>query len=358
MTLKLMHVALHDHANMNAGDTMLSHATRQCFEHFLCKRQGHSIDWTLKQLWEPFDAGDANKHDAIIVGGGGLLLPDQEGADYSASGWQWNCTLEQLEKIKAPLVLFGIGWNLFRGQEGFNNLFGEHFDATVKKAVFIGMREREPTGAKLPKVFAYQPCPTTLISMIYDDLPEPAPIVGNVGFNAATDRWQFRFKDASRGNIVLKNLAFLAKRLYKFHQTITVLTHKPEDDMLDGYLNAIDVPHEIVKLEGEQPKGILEAYQGIDMVIGMRSHSQLIPFGLNKRILSVISHEKLARFLDDIDHPEWGVDVDVTEFRKTLFEKCMLLEDVTLQDMRDAQLKLYDITARNMQYIESKIWSQ
>ena len=47
----------------------------------------------------------------------------------------------------------------------------------------------------------------------------------------------------------------------------------------------------------------------------MRGHSQMIPFGLRKNILSIVSHDKLKWFLEDIDHPEWGVDVRENDFK-------------------------------------------
>lgn len=44
--------------------------------------------------------------------------------------------------------------------------------------------------------------------------------------------------------------------------------------------------------------------------MGMRGHAQMIPFGLNTKIISLGSHEKLKYFLEDIDALDWYIDVN------------------------------------------------
>ena len=51
--------------------------------------------------------------------------------------------------------------------------------------------------------------------------------------------------------------------------------------------------------------------------------AQLIPFGCNTPILSIISHDKMQYFLDDIHHPEWGVDVKDEKFGTKLYNKAV-----------------------------------
>ena len=53
-----------------------------------------------------------NEHaDMVIVGGGGLLWnkPELE----SGTGWQWDYTWEQLQAIKPPIVVYGLGFTEF-----------------------------------------------------------------------------------------------------------------------------------------------------------------------------------------------------------------------------------------------------
>ncbi|MCC9690569.1 hypothetical protein [Streptomyces sp. MNU103] len=54
---------------------------------------------------------------------------------------------------------------------------------------------------------------------------------------------------------------------------------------------------------------IRDLYARTRLVIGMRGHAGMIPFGVGTPIVSLISHPKMAYFLADIERPEWGVSV-------------------------------------------------
>jgi polysaccharide pyruvyl transferase WcaK-like protein len=57
-----------------------------------------------------------------------------------------------------------------------------------------------------------------------------------------------------------------------------------------------------------EPDAALDLLERAAVVVGMRGHAGMIPFGVGTPIVSIISHKKLRFFLDDIKHPEWGVD--------------------------------------------------
>ena len=103
---------------------------------------------------------------------------------------------------------------------------------------------------------------------------------------------------------------------------------------------------------------MLSAYSKPRLVIGMRGHAQMIPFGCNTPILSIVSHDKMQWFLDDIHHPEWGVDVLNPTFEAELLEKAKKLYESTeilIPILKDEQRKLWNITQQNMNYIKSII---
>ena len=99
MKYKFLHIGLHDSLNKNAGDTLLFDLVRKTFEKFF-----FNVEWDLKQLWDPISENDIEainkKYHGIILGGGGVLLKDQKGADSSRSGWQWNIDVKQVERAK------------------------------------------------------------------------------------------------------------------------------------------------------------------------------------------------------------------------------------------------------------------
>lgn len=103
---------------------------------------------------------------------------------------------------------------------------------------------------------------------------------------------------------------------------------------------------------------MLSAYSRPRLVIGMRGHAQMIPFGCNTPILSIISHDKMQWFLDDIHHPEWGVDVLDPAFERILLAKATSLynsTDLLMPILKKEQQYLWDVTQKNMNYIKSII---
>ena len=68
--------------------------------------------------------------------------------------------------------------------------------------------------------------------------------------------------------------------------------------------------HSTLSLFVSTPAAVLEAYARPALSIGMRGHAQMIPFGCRRPIVSLISHEKLKWFLEDIGAEDWGVELD------------------------------------------------
>ena len=93
----------------NAGDTMLSYCVRQFlpFQNWEIRTVAESInDDVIKQI---------NETDMLVIGGGGLFLPDTNAN--TISGWQWAISEEQLDRIQVPIIVFAVGYNYFKGQE-------------------------------------------------------------------------------------------------------------------------------------------------------------------------------------------------------------------------------------------------
>jgi hypothetical protein len=348
--LRLVHIGIHRSANANAGDTVLFDATRKCFEHFLTLDNHvgfhRPIVWHLKDIWEPFSADEFNGYDGIVLGGGGLFLPDQIGASSETSGWQWNCTLEELDKIAIPLIVFGVGDNLFRGQK-HHRQFAKHANAVASKAAFFSLREMN--GCRwmtryTHSLLQYQPCPTTMINRLYKMEPEvqQRAMQKNVIVSPACDRSLFRFQD-DNARRVEHAVAVACSLLGEDGYTVRFLLHKQIDS------NFLDWGGTVIDLSKSDTLGILKHYASASLCIGMRGHAQLISLGLLVPALSIISHDKLRRVLDDISRPEWGVDVNDRYFDLALamgLEIIMKDEDMP-RKLRSINEGFYQKTQRN-----------
>ena len=347
------HISAFTHAN--TGDLFLPVVLRNLFNSYIPIRK-----WINRHVFKIVTAKDVssfNKSDFMVIGGGGLLLTDTN--PNNLSGWQWSCSIENLKKIKVPIIAFAIGYNRFRNQEDFKPIFTEHLNCFVEKSVFIGIRNHGSIQKlknylrteDLRNKLRYQPCMTTLTSLIYNGLYKFEAKENFIAFNCAFDRQNLR----NSNDIILQQIANVALQLSKISK-IKYYSHVSNDEQILPYFDRIGVPYQLVRLK-KVKQTILE-YSKPRLVIGMRGHAQMIPFGCNTPILSIISHDKMQWFLDDIHHPEWGVDVLNPSFETELLEKAKELynsTDALIPILKEEQQILWNITQQNMNFIKSII---
>ena len=238
------------------------------------------------------------KFDApLVVGGGGLFLCDSR--PNRVSDWRWNISIEELEAIDQPIIVFAVGLNRFRGQRDFMPVFADHLKLLIEKSAFFSIREkasiprlREYVGDLVDRI-AWQPCPASFAGKYYEkqetgDYTVFAPAMDRIGLRG----------DISRIVPVLKAIP-----------NLKIAIHIKHDIKFLEYFDDADV----VDLRFAPAKRTCYFYSAAKQVIGMRMHSCLIPFGFGVPVIPLISHDKLSDWLDDIGHPEWGVELSEAE---------------------------------------------
>jgi polysaccharide pyruvyl transferase WcaK-like protein len=343
----------------NAGDTVLSKTVRRVF-HTATKNS-----WSLQHIKTPVDSTllkKINNGKYLLIGGGGLLLPDSN--KNSVSGWQWAVAEDQLNEIKIPLIVYAIGYNYFKGQET-NELFVKNLNALVKRADFFSLRNygsiekvKELVDKNFHHKIIYQPCPTTVIRN-YFKMPEKPVSNKNVGFNLAFDRYEKRFgKDIY---LILDQLAITAKRLEESGYNIYCINHLKGDNKFELSLTRRNVTFKSIDLQYTLPQQVINFYNEMELVFGARGHAQMIPFGTNTRIISLGTHDKLKFFLEDIQATDWYDDItqEPHKLSERLLDKFFQINE---QDSKrtDALLlteqeKLYTVTKANLELIRKLI---
>ena len=351
-----MHIA---NFGANAGDVLLPVCCATC-----SRRRIGPINWRARNVHEVVDDGAVarlNRSAGLVIGGGGLFLADTNPNELS--GWQWPCATETLERIGAPLALFAVGYNQFRGQGELGPVFRRNLEALARRATYIGLRNSgsiEAVRALLPAdlhgVVRYQPCMTTLTGLLYPDRVRPRTGEHVVAFNAAFDRADLRF--GGRRDEILGEVARAAAHLAD-RATIVVILHLAGDAALLPWFEAAGVPHRVVDLVGRPPAEILRAWSEATVAVGMRGHAQMIPFGCGRPIVSLASHDKLWYFLDDIGARDWGVELrddDVAE-RITAAVHAQL-DDLSGCEARvvAARRRLWDVSLANVEELRHA-WS-
>lgn len=341
--------------NSNAGDNLLVLALKKSIESLI----GHFdyIDRNVRTALTGLDVDLINKSKGVVIGGGGLFLKDTNANDIS--GWQFPISVKQIEEIKAPMLMLAVGYNRFRGQDDFEPVFKENINAMVRKCKFVGIRNRGSINAlrgylddDLKDKPVFHPCATTILSKLYD-MPEADRQEPFVALNCAFDRSAMRYGE--RKDEILDATARVMAELSKDIKIKYYVNYGGDQAMLP-YLDKNNVKYELVSLSGPSisTTDILREYSAPSLVIGMRGHAQMIPFGCGTPILSIVSHNKMAWFLDDIEHPEWGADVQSKDYGEILLSAARAIlsdERGIRKKVLDEQEKLYTVTKDNFKSI-------
>ena len=321
------HVAFYVDPQGNFGDVMLPIAVRACLTSAIPNAR-----WSALHAHQVFDlerARWANENlDAVVIGGGGLFLPDT--APNGHSGWQWNVTDEALDELRIPIVVYTVGYNLFPGQRFFGDRFESSVKKLIEKAEFVGLRNHgsvdsvsRVVGPGLASKIEFLPCVTTVYGPLTGRVKPEDGSRAEAGasrpiayLNIAFDREELRFGDGYEA-FVDELAAFI--NAVSDRVEVRCLAHVYADERIAHDLRRNHgVRIRVEALQLLEPDAALNLLERAAVVVGMRGHAGMIPFGVGTPIVSIISHSKLRFFLDDIKHPEWGVDADDPQLGRKL----------------------------------------
>lgn len=348
---QLAHVAFYMPRQGNAGDKVLPETVRMCFGSDTSAKSWHSIH--AHRLFDEAALERVNSRRGLVIGGGGLFIPDTSPNGNSA--WQWNVPDRLLERIDVPLAVFAVGYNAFDGQAYTRRRFEESLRLLVSKSAFFGLRNhgsvqkvRDLLPAELQDRVIFQPCPTTVSRQIVPGWQDPAERDDTVLINCAYDRAGLRF--GHDYDHFLKEMATAVRNLGS-HAEVRYAAHALDDERFVFDLRrtyGISLP--VIPMYDFDTDQLRDAYARTKLVIGMRGHAGMIPFGCGTPIISLISHPKMAYFLSDIERPEWGVSVHDLNLGSVLTERALGLLDnhaASVADVYGRQEALWDVTQAN-----------
>ncbi|MEU2424609.1 glycosyltransferase [Streptomyces sp. NPDC007851] len=348
---QLAHVAFYMDRQGNAGDKLLPETVRLGFGPDTTSRRWHSVH--AHRYFDKAAVERVNARRGLVIGGGGLFIPDTMPNGNSA--WQWNVPDEHLRAIDVPIMVYAVGFNAFDGQSYRAKRFNESLRLLVEKSAFFGLRNhgsiakvRGMLPPELHDKVVFQPCPTTVMRQLVAGWTDPAYREDTVLLNAAYDRAGLRF-----GHDYGHFLAEMAEAVRKIggHTEVKCVAHSLDDEKIAFDLrreHGISLP--VIPMYDFSNDEIRATYARTRLVIGMRGHAGMIPFGVGTPIVSLISHPKMAYFLNDIERPEWGVSVHERDLGEILAERAIGILDNhsrTVADVHDRQQQLWKVTEEN-----------
>lgn len=298
--------------------------------------------------------------DMLLIGGGGFI---------TAEGFSLQFDLDLLQKIRVPIVVYAIGYNLFFGEALENasaisilitrirelgGLFSLRNDGSVERlqkdvgsAVAESVREIPDPGLFVPATPMVHPQirggKRNIVLQLAGDKLTNRLISGgksSVAFGAPQTKRQK--KNISQSDFVCDAIANVCNKVGMTPDiNFVIAPHIYSDlDITKNFVSAarkISAPRYLAGsrleiagvLRGTQhASGYFDLYRQADFVIGMRGHSMIVSVGVGTPCVGVVSHPKVEGFLKDCCLEKWSTNVVDANFEDSLFEKIsMLLDD-------------------------------
>lgn len=251
-----------------------------------------------------------NYTDMLLVGGGGMIMPG-DGFD-TESGWQFNISIENLLKIKVPIVVYAIGYNMFPGDKNINTQTVTHLQTTQRLSKLFSVRNNG-TKDKLVKlglkVAEVVPDPGMFVESTNVTLPGIKSTDKLVCINWAGDRVEKRWLNSDYGTTISAFISALRQVQKHTPFEILFMNHVFKYDtywasilgsILRQHWHSLEDMHPWLYPEQQvYAPYIAGIYKRADVSIGMRGHACIIPWGQGTATIAFGSHPKTSFFAKD-----------------------------------------------------------
>lgn len=263
--------------------------------------------------------------DMLLVGGGGLIMSG-DGFD-TRSGWQFNISEEDLCKLRVPLVIYGAGYNVFPG-DVLSDRAKSHIHMTAQKAELFSCRDESSKlaiqiHADLEAFdISVIPDPAMFVDVVDVELPGLTQQDFLIGVSLAGDRLEKRFTDPGTWNNFVEILCYHLKNTCEFFGgKVLFIPHISEYDIkLESFFRAL-LPEEMFYSVSENmpwlyPESVVHVptiagiYSQLQLCLGMRGHSLIIPYGQETSVIGLSTHNKVDMFCQEYGVPCCGKNLD------------------------------------------------
>jgi len=312
------------HGGRNSGDFFLGPSTKKRFESII----DSSVSWTnfdVRKVVTQKDIDYFNTFDAIIVGGGGLFLPDTNPNNISC--WQWACSHDLMSQITSDIYVIGIGWNHFYDQTILmprsdnyedttrQDIFKKNVECLVSKSKMFSMRHngdcerlKSHIDESLHSKIEFDLCP-----VVYYVKDKYKDFVANGEyhvFELKDDRLHRRY-NRKPIQIVYKELLEVIQSLLDRGEKVAIMSHDGSRSFYNTARNlGMDLP--LIDNTVANENKIIHNYAKVKHLYCTAGHSQMMAYALNIPFTSLITHDKLKYFLEDIkeDRPKCFLNED------------------------------------------------
>ncbi|MFN3259329.1 MAG: polysaccharide pyruvyl transferase family protein [Pikeienuella sp.] len=341
----------------NYGDLILDEAVRYLFHSFGQRKYFRLTDGAdLRYPIGPRLVEHANKFDARLVAGGGLLYP----RNHETSGWTFNCSTRLMRKMERT-VIFAVGYNVYKRNNTFSKVFKENFEALLERTVFTGLRNngsiekvKESVDKRFHSNIYLQPCPTTFIRHLVAEFdPERVPakakkVVLQITLGGSDP-------DSER---ISRNVLAACLDLRRRGYEISIASFFDIfDEKIVNYLrnNGFD-DFSYVKMDtgGQDVLKGPRYFSGQPLVVSTRGHGAMVPFGSGSAVIPVNVAPKVVYFANDSGLGDHVVDIESKTLSADLVSKVeqFYSQYEEIQEVSQSKRReFYEITLENLSRI-------
>ena len=331
--IKVAHIYA-DSNSHNSGDVILSISTKKYFQEKILDKS--NIEYTNiccrdKEIFNKNNIEKLNDFDYILVGGGGLILPDTY--NNKVSCWQWIIDKDCYSLIKKPIYVVSIGYNLFYNQninmfdrdsnkedKERYSIFIENISTLIKKSTYFSLRHKNDVKImnnllenKFKDKIKYEMCPSVWYSEKY--WKNKMNKKEYVAIEIKDDREWRRYHNITKEQFYSELKKFVEYCLND-NIKVCVLFHDKSKNFYN-YLKKNNITIPFLSNCSKSEEEIYENYSKIHTILCTAGHSQMISHALGINIISLITHPKLENFCDEINDDN-GIKVN---YIKNIFEE-------------------------------------
>lgn len=325
MTKKVAHIYASS-AKQNSGDFMIGIAYKQYFKQIILENNYEIkyTDFDCRSYFDETKINELNTFDYIILGGGGLFLPDT--SPNNNSGWQWNIKTLDINKIIKPIYVLSVGYNLFFNQDmsmssresnlknpKLLDLFKENVMTLIDDSVFFSLRHKSDcnnllkiVGEKYRDKIHYEKCATVwYVDKFWKN--KMLNIEKSIAIEVKDDReWRRYYKIEKKK--YYNELKKIVEYCLDKNISIVYLSHDGSKNFYN-YLKSHNIIIPLLDNSCGNENKIIENYSKIHTILCSAGHSQMISNGCGIKIISLITHPKIRNYCDDIGDTNY-VDVN------------------------------------------------
>lgn len=322
--------------------------------------------WGEKRFDSRFVERVNSECDLLLIGGGGMM--DGGRKDHN-TGMAFNIPLDLLNNIRAPVVFYALGHNLFPNQKYWHSqkLLQSIKAITSRKNMVFSVRNdgtlgrlrnmlNDPLDAvvEIPDPGLYVPVSDTIHHVFMPDRI-------NILIQFAGDNPFYRFNCHFWRYVPLAGQTILRRKMRSYFSRIGQVLQKIDDEYP---VNFVLCPHLVrdFTVMGEfvssLPTGFsrfrfnvseilrgvdsapffFDLYKKADLVIGMRGHSVICSVGIGTPVIALSSHNKIRGFMDTVGLSDRTVEISDTLAATKLYNTMRAI----LQDKEHEKKKLFE----------------